>query len=303
MLESDLIGFSELLGDIAALYGKTLTTTQIAMWFRLMGAFSIDQVRAAFDAHARDAARGRFMPVPADLLGMLETLDGRPTPEEAWSTAASIHGNEDITVTWTAETAQAWSEVGQSLMDIGDRFNASRAFITKYTELVQEARRNRIPVQWNICLGWDKELRHQALQAAVESGRITRQYAATIHPRHNLPTGPVVAAIAANAMPLLEGKCRAVAITTDRIAEIQSASDRLAALAKSLTADTAEAKATPKPSVDHGVRIVNAAIESGVLTSVREMDDWMTKARNREDVSELQGRILAKDTEIHAQRH
>lgn len=302
MLESDLIGFSELLGDIAALYGKTLTTTQIAMWFRLMGAFSIDQVRAAFDAHARDAARGRFMPVPADLLGMLETLDGRPTPEEAWSTAASIHGNEDITVTWTAETAQAWSEVGQSLMDIGDRFNASRAFITKYTELVQEARRNRIPVQWNICLGWDKELRHQAIQQAVAAGRITRQYAATIHPR-NQDAGPVVAAIAQVVTPLIASNRQRDEVTPERIAEIKTASERLAAMTAKLAQDAAAVSAPAKPSVEHGVRIVNAAIEAGVLTSVREMDDWMTKARNREDMSLLQARILDSSVGVGHVQH
>lgn len=302
MRDSEIQPFTELLSDVAAMYGKTVTDTQIAMWFRLLAPYSLELVQAALDAHARNPDRGRFMPVPADLLGRLDAMDGRPTPEEAWGTALEVHGNEAVTVVWTRETAQAWSEVGCGLMDAGDRFNASRGFIARYSELVTAARRAGQPVEWLVCQGWDKELRHQALQAAVESGRITRQYAATIHPRHNLPTGPVVAAIAANAMPLLDGKCRAVAITTDRIAEIQSASEKLAALAKSLSRDDEPAQA-PRPSVDHGVRIVNAAIESGVLTSVREMDDWMTKARNREDVSELQGRILAKDSEVHAQRH
>lgn len=305
MRDSDLGAFTDMLGDIASLYGKNLTTTQIAMWFRVMAEYSVQQVQAAFDAHARDAARGRFMPVPADLLAQLERIasnDGRPTPEEAWSTAVQTHNDEQSTVVWTQETATAWADVGQALMDAGDRFNAGRGFIAKYTDLVAAARRNGIPVQWLVCQGWDKELRHQAIQQAVEAGRITREYAAKIHPRHNLDAGPIVAAIAGKTVNMLNDKS---ATTTqqhlDRVDELQRSQSRISELLSGLRAGLEADGKNPMPTREQNTRIVNEAIEAGVLRTVSEIDHWMTKANERDDLSVLQVLILNRRSE--ARRH
>jgi hypothetical protein len=287
MRDSDIGLFSDMLSDIAALYGKTLSTTQIAMWFRLMAGFTVEQVQGAFDAHARDATTGRFMPLPADLLAKLETaaaIDGRPSPEEAWSTAIQAQ-DEAVTVVWTTETAQAWGDVGQALLDAGDRFNASRGFIAKYTELCAAARKRGQLVQWVVSQGTDKDLRHQALETAFKAGRISRETCRQMLPRHQ-DAGPIAAAIAGKVVPLLSGP---KAATPDRVAEIQRASDRLAQLAEQLRQ---ESPADHRPSAEQGKRIVMQAIESGVLTSVREIDEWMTRAAGREDVSELQVRVI-----------
>jgi ribosomal protein L13 len=284
MRDSDIGLFSDMLSDIAALYGKTLSTTQIAMWFRLMAGFTVEQVQGAFDAHARDATTGRFMPLPADLLGRLQTMDGRPTPEEAWSTAIQAM-DEAVTVVWTTETAQAWSDVGQALMDAGDKFNASRGFIAKYQEHVTNARKAGLEARWVVSQGHDKDLRHSALESAYKAGRISREMVVQMLPRHNQDAGPIAAAIAGKVVPLLSGT---KAATPDRVAEIQRASDRLAKLAEQLRQ---ESPADHRPSAEQGKRIVMQAIESGVLTSVREIDEWMTRAAGREDVSELQVRM------------
>ena len=287
MRDSELGVFSDMLSDVAALYGKTLSTTQIAMWFRLMAGFTIEQVQGAFDAHARDATTGRFMPLPADLLGRLETMDGRPTPEEAWSTAIQAQ-DEAVTVVWTTETAQAWAEVGQALMGADDRFNASRGFIARYQELVKEARKGRFPARWVVSQGHDKDLRHSALESAYRAGRISREICVQMLPRHQ-DAGPIVAAIAGKVVPLL-GVRRAD--SPDRAAEIKRASERLAQLAETLK--HGDKPADRRPTVEHGKRIVMQAIEAGVLTTVREIDDWMTRAGSREDVSELQVRMLGE---------
>lgn len=287
MNQNDYDQFGGLLESVAELYGRSVKPMQTAMYFRALADFPLESVQSALDAHAKCPERGRFFPLPSDLLAKLEpaaAIDGRPSPEEAWSTALQAQ-DEAVTVVWTTETAQAWGDVGQALMDAGDRFNASRGFIAKYTELCAAARKNRTPVQWVVSQGTDKDLRHQALETAFKAGRISRETCRQMLPRHQ-DAGPIVAAIAGKVIPLLNGP---KAATPDRVADIQRASDRLAKLAEQLRQET---PADHRPSADHGRRIVMQAIESGVLTSVREVDDWMTRAANREDVSELQVQML-----------
>lgn len=287
MNQCDYDQFGELLGCVAELYGRTVRPMQTAMYFRALEAYTLESVQSALDAHAKCPERGRFWPLPADLLAKLETsaaIDGRPSPEEAWSTAIQAQ-DEAVTVVWTTETAQAWGDVGQALMDAGDRFNASRGFIAKYSELCAIARKGGLKARWVVSQGYDKDLRHSALESAYRAGRISRETCRQMLPRHQ-DAGPIVAAIAGKVVPLLNGP---KAATPDRIAEIQCASDRLAKLAEQLRQ---ESPADHRPSVDHGRRIVMQAVESGVLTTVREIDDWMTRAVNREDVSELQVRML-----------
>lgn len=287
MNRSDYDQFGGLLESVAELYGRSVKPMQTAMYFRALADFPLESVQSALDAHAKCPERGRFFPLPADLLAKLETaaaIDGRPSPEEAWSTAIQAM-DEAVTVVWTTETAQAWGDVGQALMDAGDRFNASRGFIAKYTELCAAARKNRTPVQWVVSQGTDKDLRHQALETAFKAGRISRETCRQMLPRHQ-DAGPIVAAIAGKVVPLLNGPKVA---TPDRITEIQNASDRLAKLAEQLRQET---PADHRPTAEQGRRVVMQAIESGVLTSVREIDEWMTRAMNREDVSELQVQML-----------
>lgn len=287
MNQNDYDQFGELLSCMAELYGRTVKPMQTAMYFRAMADYPLEAVQSALDAHAKCPERGRFWPLPADLLAKLETaaaIDGRPSPEEAWATAIQAQ-DEAVTVVWTTETAQAWADVGQALMDAGDRFNASRGFIAKYTESCGEARKRGVPVQWVVSQGTDKDLRHQALETSFKAGRISRETCRQMLPRHQ-DAGPIVAAIAGKVVPLLNGPKPAA---PDRIAEIQRASDRLASLAEQLRRDT---PVDARPSAENNRRIVMQAIEAGVLTSVREIDEWMTRAGNREDVSELQAAVL-----------
>lgn len=287
MNQNDYDQFGELLSCMAELYGRTVKPMQTAMYFRAMADYPLEAVQSALDAHAKCPERGRFWPLPADLLAKLETaaaIDGRPSPEEAWATAIQAQ-DEAVTVVWTTETAQAWADVGQALMDAGDRFNASRGFIAKYAELCAASRKRGQPVQWVVSQGHDKDLRHQALETAFKAGRISREVCVQMLPRHQ-DAGPIVAAIAGKVVPLLNGP---KAETPDRISEIQRASDRLSKLAEQLRQ---ESPVDHRPSADYGRRIVMQAIESGVLTSVREIDDWMSRVANREDVSELQARML-----------
>lgn len=68
MFKQEFEEFSKMLGDIAAMYNKPLSTTQTSMYFRALNHYPIESIQCALDAHVCSAERGRFMPLPADLI-------------------------------------------------------------------------------------------------------------------------------------------------------------------------------------------------------------------------------------------
>lgn len=178
MRESDAGPFVALLRDVFGLYptAKPLTEGQVAMFFRSCAAYSLEHVRAALDAHVRDPQRGRFPPVPADVIAQLQAAaenDGRPGPEEAWAIARRAT-DEAATVVWTAEMAQAWS-VAIPLLGSRDDVGARMAFREAYQRLVAEARDAGTPPRWSASLGWDEQQRAQAIGQAVQLGYLPRE--------------------------------------------------------------------------------------------------------------------------------
>lgn len=173
MREQDFEPFVALLTDVAALLAPNappMSATQRAMYFRAMAGFSLDQVRAALDAHAADPDRGRFMPKPADLHEQLRRADGRPGPEESWAIALQAL-DEAETVVWTPEIRQAWAAARLLALD-GDTIGARMAFKEVYPRLVDEARGRGEPVSWEVTEGHDTKRRAQAVAHAVQTGRL-----------------------------------------------------------------------------------------------------------------------------------
>lgn len=181
MREADFKPFAAMLDDVAALLMRpgqpALTPTARAMYFRALAAHSIDDVRAALDAHVRDPQRGRFFPMPADVLAQLEgmaTEDGRPGAEEAWAIAMRTR-DEAETVVWTHEIAAAL-DIARPVLAAGDEVGARMSFREAYTRIVDEARRQRMPVAWSASLGFDRERRDKVLAGAVAEGRLPTHY-------------------------------------------------------------------------------------------------------------------------------
>lgn len=177
MKQGDIHDFGEMLADVFGIYGKEAGQRQAVMWFRLLADHPLQTVRAAFDAHARDTARGKFCPTPADILAQIEAAahaDGRPGAEEAWALALRAD-DERHTVVWTAETAQAWG-IARPVMQVGDEVGARMAFREAYARLVAEARAAREPVRWSPSLGHDQAQQDDALRIGVESGKLPAAY-------------------------------------------------------------------------------------------------------------------------------
>lgn len=174
----DFEPFCAMLDDVWAFYpqAKPPTPGQKAMFFRALGELTIAQVRKGFDGHVKDPQRGRFPPLPADLIAQIEGAkadDGRPGPEEAWATA--LRGRDEAaTVVWTDEMSQAWG-IAQPVFALGDEVGARMAFRETYARLVELARRERRPAQWWPSIGTDRSLQRDAIVQAVELGRLPRR--------------------------------------------------------------------------------------------------------------------------------
>lgn len=246
MREADLPAFLALLDDVYGLRGQTLTGGQKAMFFRALADYSLREVRAGLDAHVKDPERGRFAPMPADVIAAINALvaaDGRPGAEEAWATV--VRGlDEAVTIVWTTETAEAW-RVAKPVHDSGDEIGARMAFREAYNRLVAEARRQRRPAAWSPSLGHDPRQREAALLEARQLGRLDAAGAAllgvTPAPREPLP---LLAAPVGEALPAdQQQRARAIA-ELQRLASTLSqrqAQDTPDALQKRRTADLAAA--------------------------------------------------------------
>lgn len=172
---SDYDRFVDILSGVFEVYGKERSDTAVALWWKVVEGFSLPAVENALAEHVRTS---RFAPTPADVVGLLQARDGRPTADEAW---AMIPRTEHESVGWTDEMAAAYG-VASPLLGLGDQVAARRAFIDKYTFEVNEARRKgRAPKVW-FSWGWDAAGRQSAVDRAVNAGFLTEERAVAFLP-------------------------------------------------------------------------------------------------------------------------
>lgn len=174
MTETDIDKFTAALDGACALLSRGSYQPNVEstlLFFRSMQAYPLSTVLRALTAHVSDPQRGRFVPVPADLIAQIDGAaanDGRPGAEEAWAIAVRA-ADEAATIVWTEEMAQAWGACS-SVMNLGDEVGARMAFKEAYNRLVEDARRLQRPVQWTPTLGHDLAQRHEALSRAEVAG-------------------------------------------------------------------------------------------------------------------------------------
>lgn len=177
MTFDDLPEFTTLLDAVCVMLSRGKYTpgdTSTMIYFRALERFSMAEVRAAFQAHVDDKQRGKFAPVPADLIAQIECAvadDGRPGPEEAWAICFRAN-DEAATVVWCGEMAEAYGSV-RPLLLAGDEVAARMAFKETYTRLLADARERRVPSSWSATLGDDDELRDRTLLPYVHTGRLS----------------------------------------------------------------------------------------------------------------------------------
>ena len=190
MIESERPQFSELLLVTMQVYGASLTAGAISIWWSALERYPFAHVRGSLSAHVKNPSAGKFAPKPADIIGHIQSRDGRPGAEEAW---AMIPKDEATTVVWTAEMAQSHG-VALPLIEQGDLVAARMAFIEHYRMLVQAARNESSAVIWEPSLGHDPMGRECALMDAQRKGRLTAEHVAGLLPYRDQPP-PAVAAL------------------------------------------------------------------------------------------------------------
>jgi len=287
--------FSDMLNDLADFYNKKLSTLQLQMYFKVLSIYPLKAVQVAIEAHLSDSERGRFMPLPADLIGHLEKLrfDGRPSAEEAWSVAVQSI-DERVTVVWTQETQDAWWGAASELMAIGDKFNASRGFIGKYNDLVSVNRLQGKTVVWSVAQGYDKDLREQAIREAHKAKKISTEHAKILLPYHKVDDG-ALAALENKAALMIENKATTANKDLSRVDELKTTAQvhqaRMAELRRSISIDKQHDK---QRSPRECLAIFEQAEAVKVFSSVEDKKHWLTVAGGGGDMRELQQRILAK---------
>src|SRR5688572_23704153 len=160
-------------------YGSSIGSGAIAIWWAALSSYSLEEVRAGLSAHVTDSQVGRFAPKPADVIARVAEADGRPGPDEAW---AQCPLDEATTTVWTEEARLAFFDGAYQILEDGDRIAARMAFKDAYQKRVAQARKARQPIKWSASLGQDARGREAALLEAAEKGRLPRPYVVELLP-------------------------------------------------------------------------------------------------------------------------
>jgi hypothetical protein len=123
----------------------------------------------------------------ADVISRID--DGRPGPNEAWSLLPRGPFAEGMTIVWTEEMAKA-SAAANRIYD--DEVAARMAFLETYQREVTKARNEGRRVKWIVSLGHEECMRETPLQRAIEEGKISASYAASLLPDGTFEKSPTL---------------------------------------------------------------------------------------------------------------
>lgn len=181
MTDQDKSEFAAILRGVADVYSREMTLDSIRLWWRLLSRFNVSQVKAAFEAHMMDSDAGRFMPMPAHIVGKIEKMNpSKHAPlssDEAWAIAVQAQ-DEATTVVWNQPIAQAWG-IARDVMP--DKVGARMAFKSAYERIIAEMPAGA-EVKWFPSFGTEQSRRVDALEAAVRAGRLTAEHSAGLLP-------------------------------------------------------------------------------------------------------------------------
>lgn len=166
-----------LLLECANLYRAEMTESMLGMYLGTMRELSADKLRGALNAHVRDPDRGKFFPLPADILAKSGAgKNAHLTADEAWAIALESF-DEAASVMWTDEIELARNAALRIWHD-GDHIGARMAFKAAYDREM----RNPRPVYWKLSAGHDHVRRIEAVRAAHTAGLISEDRAMRLLP-------------------------------------------------------------------------------------------------------------------------
>lgn len=173
MQRADYADFVSALVACLGFYSRAVEQPEI--WFSLLQAHDLGAIRQAIRLHMQDRDRGRFAPVPADLIAKIPQPTAM-TANEAWAIALSA-SDEAATVITNNLIDQA-QQACQPILDAGDKVGARMAFLAAYERAVATG---VVPV-WRLSLGHDPRQRAEAVERATTMGLISQTHAAGLLP-------------------------------------------------------------------------------------------------------------------------
>ena len=148
--------------------GQTMTAATAKIIASDLAAYDADTIANALRA-CRLELRGRL--VPAEIISRVVKADGRPTSDEAWPLALRALDEAD-TVMLTPEIRQALADARPVLMT-GDKIGGRKTFQAAYDRYLEDARRTERPVEWELSIGFDPQLRIREIEDARRKGLLS----------------------------------------------------------------------------------------------------------------------------------
>ena len=170
MNDQQVAGLAAAICATAEAIGQEMNPGTAAMMAEDLCAYPVLIVKAALKA-CRFEVKGKL--AMADILQRVQSSDGRPGKDEAWSIAL-LAGDEIETVVMTAEIQQAMT-AASPILRLGDKVGARMAFMGAYERLVSAARAQAVPIAWCVSLGFDPARRVAAIESAVRMQLITHE--------------------------------------------------------------------------------------------------------------------------------
>lgn len=129
--------------------------------------YPIEAIAAALQACRRELTGKLSL---AAILQRIQTADGRPEPNEAWSLALAASDESDSV--FLTDEIQLALGASRAVLDAGDKIGARMAFLSAYQRFVDAARREARPVNWQLSMGYDPQRRVAAVEEAARLGRL-----------------------------------------------------------------------------------------------------------------------------------
>lgn len=152
----------------AEVLGQEITATAAEMIATDLSEYQDQQIADGLKACRRELT-GRL--TLAAIIECIQRTDGHPEPSEAW--AIAIQASDESRTVVITKQIQAALLSAQPVLDLGDAIGARMAFIDSYRKNIEGARKSRQRIEWRVSIGWDVNDRANALEIAVESGRIS----------------------------------------------------------------------------------------------------------------------------------
>ena len=168
--------FKTRLDDLYELYGKdSPSPVVLQQWLDALQNYDMETIHKALLYLVK---HDKFLPKPADVIGLIGQFDGRPTSDEAWAIAMN-QSDEEASVTTNDEIMLALSYGASDLIAHGDVMAARLAFRDSYNRVVIESRDIGKPLKWWVSVGHNVSLRNDEIDKAEALGRISSDFAAS----------------------------------------------------------------------------------------------------------------------------